>query len=89
MRSLGRVDTCQSQLVRVDYMCPKMSARGRRGILVGGSLGHPRRADMRQLVANQTQPIVQQSAGWPPATPPFPIFLFFGIMGKFGDGPSI
>jgi hypothetical protein len=79
-----------SQPTRVDHMCKKMWVGGRRGILVGASLGHPHKASQRPTVAR-----LQSDRMWAymlmPLFPKNLVFLIFnlGFTRKFGDGPGI
>jgi hypothetical protein len=80
-RSLGRAGMCWSQPTRVDHTCKKMRAVGNRKILKERSLGHPRRAGRRPLIAGRPRPTVYQIVDWNPFFHFFDICLFiFGVM---------
>jgi hypothetical protein len=77
----GRAGMCWSQPARVDHMCKKMWAGGRRRISQGGSLRHPRWKGGWLAISCRPLTTIWQITGCSSTGPPslfLFLFLFFG-----------
>jgi hypothetical protein len=85
----GRAGMCWSQPARVDHMCKKMWAGGRRRISQGGSLRHPRWKGGWLAISCRPLTTIWQITGCSSTGPPSLFLFLLGVIRKFGDGPGI